>query len=280
VARIGAKVTPETVFGPVGGKAANRLLGPFTATGVAVLKNRYKFVVMKPGTAIALFIVSASTLSPAETFVGPTATNNHLLVSSNSAIIITATFGNFTNSTAVAMGGAEFPQSYFAPLVSGSSYALAGPAELIFSNEAVITYYQVTNSAIITQGVANDPIGIPIGSNQTMRLFGVWAPVNANFSSFGSGSASFMLEPGQPAEFTGPGTLSLNSGEIPPAAKFISYFIAENGFAIPNQRFIAGPTGSFAITVEKSFDLNTWSPVLLGNTADDTSAYYRLRIQH
>jgi hypothetical protein len=234
---------------------------------------------MKPGTALALFIVSVSTFSRADTFVGPTTVSNRLLVSSNSAIIITATFGNFTNSTTVSVGGAQFPQNYFAPLGNGSAYALAGPAELIFSNAALITYYQVTNSSIVTQGVANDPIPIQIGSNQTMRLFGVWAPVNASFSSAG-GSVSFTLEPDQPAEFTGPGTLALNSGVFPPYIKFVSYFIAQNGFAIPDQRFIAGPTGSFAITVEKSFDLNTWSPVLLGNTSDDASAYYRLRIQH
>ncbi len=235
---------------------------------------------MKPQTVLALFLASASTVSDAETFIGPTTGSNHLLVSSNSAIIITATFGDFTNSTTVVVDGSPIPQSYFAPLTSGSSYALAGPAELIFSNAVAITYYQVTNSSIITQSVANDPIGIQIASNTTMRLFGVWAPVNANFSNPGNGSVGFVLEPGQPAEFTGPGTLSLNSGVLPPYGKFISYFIAENGFTIPNQRFIAGPTGSFAITVEKSFDLNTWSPVLLGNTSDDTSAYYRLRIQH
>ena len=73
--------------------------------------------------------------------------------------------------------------------------------------------------------------------------------------------------------------MALNSGVFFSYAKFISYFIAEDGFVLPNQRFIAGPTGSFAIMVEKSFDLNTWSPVLLQNTSDDSRAFYRLRIQ-
>jgi hypothetical protein len=235
---------------------------------------------MKPRATVALFILSASMLSQAGTFIGPTTPTNRLLISSNSAIIITATFGNFTNSTTVAAGGNQIPQIYFAPLSSGDSYALAGPAELIFSNAVVITYYQVTNSSIFTQSIANDPIPISIPTNKTMRLFGVWAPVNASFSAPGIGSVSFTLEPAQPAEFTGPGTLALNSGVFPPYGKFISYFIAEDGFAIPNQRFIAGPTGSYAISVEKSFDLTTWSPVLLGNTSDATNAYYRLRIQH
>ena len=88
-----------------------------------------------------------------------------------------------------------------------------------------------------------------------------------------------MLEPSSPAELTGPGTLSLNSGVLPPHTRFISYFIAEDGFALPGQRAIAGPSGSFAISVEKSVDLNTWSPVLMENTADQVQAYYRLRIQ-
>ena len=236
---------------------------------------------MKPTTALALFIALASALAHGETFIGPTTATNRLLVPSNSAIIITATFGDFTNSTRVALGEGSFPFSlnYFAPLENGNSYALAGPAELIFSNTVLITYYQVTNSAIRTQFIANDPIVIQIASNKTMRLFGVPAPVNAGFSRPGSGFVSFTLEPNRPAEFTGPGSLQLSSGVFFPYSKFISYFIAEDGFTLPSQRAIVGPTGSYAITVEKSFDLNTWSPALLANTSDANKAFYRLRIQ-
>ena len=234
---------------------------------------------MKPRTAIALFVAFAATLAHGETFIGPTTATNRLLVPSNSAIVITATFGDFTNSTQVVLGGFQFTQSYFAPLENGNSYALAGPAELIFSNSVLITYYQLTNSAIRTQSIGNDPIGISIASNRTMRLFGVPAPVNASFSRPGNGFVSFTLEPNRPAEFTGPGTLALNSGVFLPYGKFISYFIAEDGFTLPNQRAIVGPSGSYSIMVEKSFDLNTWSPVLLENTSDATKAFYRLRIQ-
>jgi hypothetical protein len=73
--------------------------------------------------------------------------------------------------------------------------------------------------------------------------------------------------------------LFLNSGETPPLGKFISYFFAEDGFVLPNQHAIAGPSGSFAIMVEKSFDLNSWSPVLLDTTSDAPQAFYRLRTQ-
>src|SRR5438034_3801690 len=81
---------------------------------------------MKSSTALALFMVLVSTLAHGETFIGPTTATNRLLVPSNSAIIITATFGDFTNSTQVALGegGIPFPQNYFAPLENGSSYAL------------------------------------------------------------------------------------------------------------------------------------------------------------
>ncbi len=182
-----------------------------------------------------------SHLAHCETFIGPTTATNRLLVPSNSAIIITAAFGDFTNSTLVVLGGYQFIQSYFAPLENGSSSALAGPAELIFSNAVVISYYQLTNSAIRTQSIGNDPIGILIATNKTMRLFGVPAPVNASFSRPGTGFVSFTLDPNRPAEFTGPGTLSLNSGVFLPYGKFISYFIAEDGFAMPSQRVIAGP---------------------------------------
>jgi hypothetical protein len=236
---------------------------------------------MKPRVAIILCIVLVATLAKGETFMGPTTSTNRLLVSSNSAIIITATLGDFTNSTQIAQGIGGFPflLNYFAPLANGTEYALAGPAELVFSNAALITYYVVTNSAISTQMIANDPISIMIASNQTFHLFGVPAPVNASFAKAWSGSISFTLVPNQPAEFAGPGRLTLSSGVFPPYIKFISYFIEEDGFTIPNQRAIAGPTGSFAVTVEKSFDLNTWSPVLLTTTSDANQAFYRLKIQ-
>jgi len=230
-----------------------------------------------------LICISALLLGVAahgETFIGPTTATNRLVVPTNSAIIITATFGDFTNSTRVQIGGGTpFIQGYFAPLGNGTVYALAGPAELIFSNAVLITFYRLTNSAIYTQGIANDPIGIPIASNKTMHVFGVPAEVNATFTLQDGGSLSFALEPNQPAEFTGPGTLFLNSGVLPPYAKFISYFFDEDGFTLPDLRAIAGPSGSFAVMVEKSVDLQSWSPVLLQNATDSAKAFYRLRIQ-
>jgi hypothetical protein len=227
---------------------------------------------------IALLLGTAA-LAYSETFIGSTTSANRLLVPTNSAIIITTTLGDFTNSTQVQLDGFTFTQSYFAPLESGTVYALAGPAELIFSNAVIFTFYRLTNSAIHTQGVANDPIGITIPSNSTMHIFGVPATVNAGFSRDGGGSLSFTLEPNRPAEFTGPGTLFLNSGVFFPYSKFISYFIAEDGFSLPGQQALVGPTGSFAVTVEKSPDLNTWSPVLMENASDAAKAFYRLRIQ-
>ena len=239
---------------------------------------------MKPILSTAVTLGLAATIAYGETFIGPTTSTNRLLVPTNSAIIITATFGDFTNSTQVQLGsGAPFLQSYFAPLDSGTVYAVAGPAELIFSNAVLFTFYRLTNSAIYSQGIANDPIGLPIASNSTMHLFGVPAPVNATFTqppSAGGGSLSFTLEPNQPAEFTGPGTLFLNSGVLPPSAKFISYFFDENGFTLPDARAVAGPSGSYAVSVEKSADLQSWSPVLLGTTTDPAKSFYRLRIQH
>jgi hypothetical protein len=238
---------------------------------------------MRSTIAIPVSIASVAMLAYGETFIGPTTSTNRLLVPTNSAIIITATFGDFTNSTQVQLdGGFLFTQDYFAPLENEAVQALAGLAELIFSNAVLFTFYRLTNSTIHSQGIANDPIGIPIASNKTIHVFAVPVPVTASFNRSGSeggGSLSFTLEPNRPAEFTGPGTLFLNSGVLPPYAKFISYFMAEDGFTLPDRRAIAGPSGSFAISVEKSTDLNTWSPVLLQNASDPAMAFYRLQIQ-
>jgi hypothetical protein len=260
---------------------------PITTCGVTFDRpeGRITVFLMKPIYAIALLLGVAARIAYGETFIGPTTATNRLLVPTNSAIIITATFGDFTNSTQVQLGGGGSPfiQNYFAPLENGTVYALAGPAELIFSNAVLFTFYRLTNSAIYSLGIANDPIGIPIASNKTMHVFGVPAPVNASFtrpSNAGGGTLSFVLQPNQPAEFTGPGTVFLNSGVFFPYAKFISYFFDEDGFTLPDLRAVAGPTGSFAISVEKSVDLQSWSPVLLQNASDPAKAFYRLRIQH
>ena len=236
---------------------------------------------MKPKFAIALYILLAFPLAHGETFIGPTTVTNRLLVPSDSAIVITATFGDFTTSTQLAQGAGGLPRplNYFTPLENGTTYALAGPAELVFSNAVLFTFYRVTNSGILTQSIANDPIGITIAANKTMQLFGVPAAVNASFLRPESSPVSFTLEPGKPAEFTGPGSLILSSGVPAPSIKFISYFIAEDGFALPDEGAIAGPSGSYTIMVERSFDLNTWSPVLLKNTSNPDKAFFRLRIQ-
>jgi hypothetical protein len=128
---------------------------------------------MKAISAIVVSIASVAMLAYGETFIGPTTSTNRLLVSTNSAIIITVTFGDFTNSTQVQLDGrGPFAQPDFAPLASGSVYALAGPAELILSNTVLLTFFRLTNSTIHSQGIANDPIGIPISSNRTMHVFG------------------------------------------------------------------------------------------------------------
>jgi len=79
------------------------------------------------------FIASISTLAHGETFIGR-ALRPIGCWFEQSAIVITATLGDFTNSTQVALDGSPFTQSYFAPLENGSAYALAGPSELVFSN--------------------------------------------------------------------------------------------------------------------------------------------------
>jgi hypothetical protein len=91
----------------------------------------------------------------------------------------------------------------------------------------------LTNSTISTQTIAHDPISTLIASNQTFHLFGVPEPVHASFAQAGSGSVGFTLEANEPAEFSGPGTLSLSIGMLAPYIGFISYFIQEDGFISP-----------------------------------------------
>ncbi len=218
-------------------------------------------------------------ITNAATFLGPTSDTNRLVVPTNSAIIITSLFGDYTNGVTFTVQGFTFTQPV-APLAAGSSYALAGPAELILSNVAAVTYYSLTNAGVRTFVAAIDPGPITIETNQTIRLFSPPAPVPARFASDGGNSVSFTLVPNQPAEFSGPGTLWLHSAVPFPDAEFVSYSVAEDGFVLPVQQAVASPSGAYGVMVEKSSDLKNWSPVLLENTADAGHAFYRLRIQH
>ncbi len=59
---------------------------------------------------------------------------------------------------------------------------LGWPRRVDFSNAVLFTFYRLTNSAIYSRGIANDPIGISIASNKTMHIFGVPGQVNASFT--------------------------------------------------------------------------------------------------
>ena len=68
--------------------------------------------------------------------------------------------------------------------------------------------------------------------------------------------------------------------ELDPAVVLLDVRLPdEDGFTLPDMRAMAGPSGSFAISVEKSADLQTWSPVLLQTSSDPAKAFYRLRLQ-
>jgi hypothetical protein len=89
---------------------------------------------------------------------------------------------------------------------------------------------------------------------------------------------SLQLNGGE--EFAGQASLLLrNTGYSQrPDGTVISYYFNEDSIVLSELKLVAGPTGSFGITVEKSTDLTRWHPVAVQTTSSDRQAYYRLRI--
>ncbi len=76
------------------------------------------------------------------------------------------------------------------------------------------------------------------------------------------------------SEYDGP--LEIRLRENNPVV--VSYYFAEDFVTMPDASLLRGPTGSFEVGVQKSFDLTNWYPVIIYRTAADEKAFYRLKL--
>jgi len=244
----------------------------------------------------ALSLILASVFSGhGEIFISSSNQVNSLTISSNEALLISAAKqsrepgGQFDFRAYITIAGVDLPFGFSEDQVG--TLAIAGPAELKFhlntTNLApvLISFERVQGSAIRSLYVTNDAAPSPtiptivVPAGRTCHFF---PPINGRVTvTVISGTnivPSLQLTGGE--EFAGPVSLlsRYNGDSQRPNGAIISCYFNEDSIVLPEMKLVAGPTGSFGITVEKSTDLTHWHPVAVQTTSSDRQAYYRLRI--
>jgi hypothetical protein len=245
-------------------------------------------------------IVASVFSSHGEMFISATNQVNSLTISSNEALLISAAKQSITPDghdfrAYITIAGVDLPFSFNDRRVG--TLAIAGSAELKFhlntTNLApvLISFERVQGSAIhslyVTNSTAQPPPTIPtivVPAGRTCHFFPPIGGSGADaFVTVISGTdtvPSLYLLGGE--EFAGPVSLQFSYrnqfSQDEPDGAIISYYFNEDSILLPEMKLVAGPTGSFGITVEKSTDLTHWHPVAVQTTSSDRQAYYRLRI--
>src|SRR5206468_8170268 len=147
------------------------------------------------------------------------------------------------------------------------------------TNLVLISFDRVQGRAIhsvyVTNSAAQPPPTIPtivVPAGRTCHFFPpIFSTVSYDYSVLvtvisGTNTVpNLSLRGGE--EFEGPVSLLLSyfSGSTFPPARpdgvIVSYYFNEDSIVLPELKLVAGPTGSFGITVEKSTDLAHWHPV-------------------
>jgi hypothetical protein len=265
----------------------------------------------------SLSLILASVFScHGEIFISSTNQANSLTIASNEVLLISSAMhagivnrSSFSPTidapevqawiTIAGNAGADLPFRFDKKAQHGP-LAIAGPAQLKFhlntteSDPLLISFDRVQGSAIHSVYVTNSAaqplqssptIDVPAG--KTCHFFPpIFTTASYDYNVAvtvisGTNMVPLLsLKGGE--EFAGPVTLSLtyisDLAQGTPDGAIVSYYFNEDSIVLPEMKLVAGPTGSFAITVEKSTDLTNWHPVAVQTTSSDRQTYYRLRI--
>ena len=210
-----------------------------------------------------------------ELFIGPTSPTNRFLIASNEAVIVSALIYNFGAPASLVINGVTNSVT-FDPIDmtnNAQTYAIAGPSELILGTNVCFSFKRLIDTTIQMLAVPVSQTGsISVPSNKTIKFF---IPLSTSYLFQGviqKGSQTAAGYTTSGAEFTGPCTIQI------PGPLVICYYFTEDALVLPQAKVIQGPTGSFEIAIEKSYDLTNWFPVVAHNSVSDQKAFFKLRI--
>jgi len=243
-----------------------------------------------------LSLILASVFScHGEIFISSTNQANSLTISSNEALLISAARESQDSNgsdfkTYITIAGVDLPFRFDSGL-RRETLAIAGPAELKFNLNttnlapALISFERVQGSAIRSLYVTNSNIQPPptiptiiVPAGRTCHFFRPIGRGDVSVSVISGTNTVPNLELSGGEEFAGPVSLLLSCIDEGGEGAIVSYYFNEDSIVLPEVNLVAGPTGSFGITVEKSTDLAHWHPVAVQTTSSDRQANYRFRI--
>src|SRR5665213_131318 len=235
----------------------------------------------------------------AEIFLGSNTSVNSLVVASNEVILISATRIDYCSSADIVcqISWNGTTQSLAMDRYNEKPSALAGPATLTFPSSSgtnslpvCICFQRIQGTTIQSLYVPSEGLSAPfqVPAGKTCHVF--WpisdyslgdACVSANIQTSSNAVNNLVIMGDE--EFPGPATLTFNYPNPysldPSAGAVVSFYLTDDSLNLP-AGVLQGPTGSFAITVEKSTDLKNWSPTMIQSTGESHAAFYRLNFSH
>jgi hypothetical protein len=251
---------------------------------------------MKRILALVLVFSAAAGLR-ADLFFGPTAPANRFIVPAGQAALISGIHPQYAYSEtgerldgtffggARILVGATAKDVYLSECTNGLT-ALAGPLELVLTNVVAVNYRLVKTTALFSPTISfgeTTTIEIPAGKSIRFLSFSLdgYRPLIANATLIKNGveRSGFDL----PGDSQFDGSLGIRIYYPPAAGPTLSwilpYYITDQATVLPEQLAVQAPTGAFQIQLEKSSDLNAWSPSVTLPVQSDTKSFYRLQIQ-
>lgn len=243
-------------------------------------------------TLLALLVCGITV--QAETFLGVTSATNRLTVGTNEAIIIThfavqnsGEYQLVKDGNIHLLYGSAFRGPGGLSTSPNNPSALAGPCELILTNQALVNFRRIPTSSIQTfvlgPSAATNTASIVLSAGQAARLFqplpSPYVLTGGNTGvSRGTNRFDFDVSFEANDEFSGPLGLVFRGPTSGSYSFVFSIAILDDAQIVPQGVTVQAATGASQLVVEKSSNLTNWVPTVFQDLNQDQKAFFRLRV--
>ena len=240
-------------------------------------------------TLLSLAMLGLGLSVSGETFLGITSATNRLVVGTNEALIILKFEQTVSPYFQLVKDGNVFTANGGGTAIDrvsiNSPAALAGPCELIFTNQALLVFHRLSTSSmqtiVLTPSATTNTAIVSVGSDRSIRVFRPF-PTFANnplrVSRGMNGVELSLIAYNANEEFTGPVDLTFRGPTSGTDSYIYTYALTEDARMVPQGVIVQSGTGAFQLELEKSLNLTNWTPAVIQSLREDQKAYYRLRI--
>ncbi len=223
----------------------------------------------------------------AETFYGTTSSTNRLIVPLGQVALFDGAYGT-QNGEGFSLGSitTDVQTNSFVTFVKKNNQpAIAGPAELVITNSALIVLSRIASTNVVTR-IFNSPfkstnLVVSVPASKRIRLF---QPIAEVWSLWAGNNV--------PQFYIGD-QISQPRGPIVEMDGPISIWVTQNGafggtlvsYILIDQTAIQGPAAALetsaqrTVWIDRSSNLTNWIPSALLHPEESGAEFYRLRIQ-